>query len=582
VSVDDNPERSSDTRPVAGYVRVSTDRQETERQEASIPQRHRSLPDGLADRPLELFYDHGVSAWSGTTRPGFEEMFARIERGEFSALLIDTSSRLTRRGVREAITLLMRLEDARCRLFTTQGREYSFDPRDLISLVIDAESDERYSANLSHNITTAKDVQRKSGRYPHGQLPPGYRRTQHGQLEATADLTVVAELYRLFLAGRTYQQLCGYANDHLSADALSRLKNGADHYRVRAWLRSPLYVGLLPHKGQAYEGDHKPAVTREVWDAAQAKLDRNRAANAARSPRKWPFAGIAKCWCGHSLRLHRVGRHVYLRCHDRSCRTNSHAPKSPIFEANVIVGLVAIAFAITDLLAADRDFAAPTENEDDTYAAARQRLEAAKHELNRVTAIIIKTGGTADDPRIIHLLDQRDAAAEHVAMFTRSTLDYREELRLLAQAIFSLRFHVPAWLQASLSKDWAMLGEAPFLPAFPDELAEAVLLGWQYAPFEERVTIIREALSAVVYQHDSIEWRFRSALPEAIFTSTALDPERSPIFLALDEDGWGSSAYHEALLNDPTLAKPQPYDEVGVSESQPGPAQAHGRGDPHR
>ena len=79
-------EHSADARPVFGYVRVSSDKQETARQEQTLPARHAALPDGLASNPLELFYDDGISAWSGKQRPGFEEMFARIQRGEASAL----------------------------------------------------------------------------------------------------------------------------------------------------------------------------------------------------------------------------------------------------------------------------------------------------------------------------------------------------------------------------------------------------------------------------------------------------------------------------------------------------------------
>jgi len=565
MTVNDNPDaNASDNRPVFGYVRVSTDKQETERQERSIPGRHESLPDGLDNRELELFYDHGISAWSGKPRPGFEQMFERIERGEAAALIIDTSSRLTRRGVREAITLLMRLEDARCRLFTTQGREYSFDPRDLISLVIDAEQDERYSSNISHNVTTGKAAQRKSGRYPHGQLPPGYKRTPEGRLEPTDDLPVIAELFRLFLAGRTFKQLSEYANAQLSANVLGRLKNGADHHAIRRWLSSPLYIGLLPHKRgmETHPSDHQPAVTVEVWDAAQAKLDHHRTANAARAPRKWPFAGIAKCgFCHGSLRTHRSEHRVYLRCHDRSCERNSKSPISSVFEANVLVGLVGIAYAIRQQLAADPSFAIPAGDRAETLDAARECLASVKAELQRVEDIIIANGGTADDPRLIHLRDQRDAAAEDVARLSRAGADYRDELHRLAESVFSLRFHVPAWLQAELARDWAM--QAGFTPLFPDEMAEAVLLGWQYAPFEDRLNLVREALSAVVYHGDTLEWRFRSALPEPILTGAALMAERTPLVNALDAEGWGRTTR-------------------GVNVSGLEPVQAHARGGPRR
>ena len=89
-------------------------------------------------------------------------------------------------------------------------------------------------------------------------------------------------IFELLLDGRRERRIVAQQrmvrtlqHRHPQAVAAQRVRRlhtdvtGADHYRVRAWLSSPLYVGLLPHKGETYEGDHKPAVTREVWDAAR-------------------------------------------------------------------------------------------------------------------------------------------------------------------------------------------------------------------------------------------------------------------------------------------------------------------------
>jgi hypothetical protein len=319
-----------------------------------------------------------------------------------------------------------------------------------------------------------------------------------------------------------------------------------------------------------HPSEHPAAVNEDVWDAAQAKFDRNRAANASRSPRAWPFAGIAKCGsCGHSLRLHntgRSGRYVYLRCHDRACKQNGKSPISAIFEANVIVALVAIAYAVTTLLAEDPEFAVPIGPADETLAAARERVKTMNTELERVRNILITTGGAADDPRLLHLLDQRDAAREEAMILGRTMTDYRAELQALAESIFSLRYHVPPYDQAWLVKDWAM--GPGFTPLFPDEMAEAVLLGWQHAPFDDRVTVVRNALSAVIYHGEEVELRFRSAVPERITTSAALIAERSPLVNALDEDGWGRSAYYDALAADESLAKPV-WEGTGLDAPEP-------------
>ena len=111
---------ATETRSVFGYVRVSTDRARGRRQEQRCPGTRR-MPNGLADLPLELFYDHGISGWSGKTRPGFQQMMERVRNGEAAAVIIDTSSRLTRRGIRAAIEVLFTFDDAACELWTTEG-----------------------------------------------------------------------------------------------------------------------------------------------------------------------------------------------------------------------------------------------------------------------------------------------------------------------------------------------------------------------------------------------------------------------------------------------------------------------------
>lgn len=41
-------------------------------------------------------------------------------------------------------------------------------------------------------------------------------------------------------------------------------------------LRNSIYVGLIPHAGATYPGQHAGIITRELWDKVQARLDANR------------------------------------------------------------------------------------------------------------------------------------------------------------------------------------------------------------------------------------------------------------------------------------------------------------------
>jgi site-specific DNA recombinase len=72
-------------------------------------------------------------------------------------------------------------------------------------------------------------------------------------------------------------------------------------------LRSSLYVGKLPYKGQEYEGRHEPIVEPELFAEAQ-ELIRQRTSLPARSHQSQHLlSGLAHCGqCGQRLQAHYV------------------------------------------------------------------------------------------------------------------------------------------------------------------------------------------------------------------------------------------------------------------------------------
>ena len=59
-------------------------------------------------------------------------------------------------------------------------------------------------------------------------------------------------------------------------------------------LRSPLYIGQIPHKDQIHEGRHPAIVQRQLFDQVQGKLDRQkvRGRKTASKPPHSPLKGI--------------------------------------------------------------------------------------------------------------------------------------------------------------------------------------------------------------------------------------------------------------------------------------------------
>lgn len=257
---------AQDTRPVFGYTRVSSNQQEIARQEQTIPAHHERLPDGLAANDLILFSDDGISGYKDVRRPYFEELRARIERGEASALIIDTSSRLTRKGIRDAIPFFLTLQHHRTRLFTTQGREYTPDLSGLITLAVDAEKDEAYSRDLAHNVRTGRERIAALGGWSGGPPPIGYRTEKHPEkncLYLVPDepaASTVRESFERFAAGNAIYSVSAFLTEHLPRQY--------DRHATRKLLRNRTYLGLIPRRveGTWLPGLHDALVDEDTFE----------------------------------------------------------------------------------------------------------------------------------------------------------------------------------------------------------------------------------------------------------------------------------------------------------------------------
>jgi DNA invertase Pin-like site-specific DNA recombinase len=537
-----------EARAVFGYVRVSTKQQEVERQEGSIPTRHSGLPDGLADAPLELFYDHGISAWSGKTRPDFEKMFERIRAGECAALIVDTSSRLTRAGIREAMKLFFELQDTATRFFTTQGKEYTPDLAGYINLCVDAESDQRYSTTLSHNISSGKATRAKQGLWHHGQLPPGYRTTPEG-LQSTPDLAVIGELFQRFLDGHTYSRLCAHAESSFTDETLAQYKGRTVRPDVvRRWLGNPIYAGLIRHRGEDHHGQHQAVVSKATFERVQRRLASN-ASNFAKpgASRTWEFSGIARCAeCRHALRKNPVTnkygqRYGYVVCSTDGCDGKHRSMPAPAVEASIVVALTATALAAGDLLETFHDWAMPTyEVSADDVAG---ELREAEELLGELTALVKARAISTTDDDFRAAVQKRDEAEKKLDAIVGREKSYRDALAGMIAQVEALSLHAEPLTTADqrMRLDDVQITRGDTGRVISDHAALPILDGWHAADYDTRRALITETLEAVYVSKTAIELHFLTAIPVPVIERLAIPAVRDDSLRSLEADGWGST-----------------------------------------
>lgn len=164
-----------------------------------------------------------------------------------------------------------------------------------------------------------------------GGLPRGYRVEDRKLIVVPEQAEEVRKIYREFLDCSGLREL-GLRLEELGIIATTRsgghskpISRGAQHQL----LRNPIYVGLIPHKGERFPGQHEPIVDQALWDAVQIKLkagssERNgigRKTEASQAPQAPASTQHFRTWCPRSATTPRRRREEAVRVCRRSCRT---------------------------------------------------------------------------------------------------------------------------------------------------------------------------------------------------------------------------------------------------------------------
>ena len=326
----------------AAYARYSSDLQS----DASIEDQLRNIRRWCARAGFEapaIFEDRAISG-TRQDRPGYQSMMAAARRREFSALVVDDLSRLSRdqvecqRAIRELKFMGIRVVGASDGIDTDRkGHKIEVGLRGLMSdLYLDDLADK------THRGLTGRALAGASA----GGLPFGYRVTEVGQRAIDPDQAeVVREIHTRFLSGENPRQIAHALNARGTLSAHGGTWTGSAIYgdakRHIGILVNPLYVGRQiwnrsqwikdPTSGRrirrerpssdwiASEHPELRIVDQALWDGVQARLadtrQRTRELDVVGSRQgpapKYLLSGLLQCSvCGGpmvSVNLHCYG-----------------------------------------------------------------------------------------------------------------------------------------------------------------------------------------------------------------------------------------------------------------------------------
>ena len=335
-------------RRVAGYARVSTDREEQETSyEAQLDYYRRFILSHDDWELVEIYADEGISATSTKHREGFNRMVTDAMTGKIDLIITKSVSRFARNTV-DSLTIVRDLKEKGVEVYFEKENIWTLDSKGELLITIMSSLAQEESRSISENTTWGI---RK--RYADGKASVAYSRFlgyDAGFAVNQEEAETVKLIYDLFLDGyssmaikkeleqREIKTPGGGVKWHVST-IQSILRN--EKYAGRALMQKGFTVDFLQKKQKKNEGElpqqyveehHEAIIPPKVFDEVQIELDRRKQLGASSTTDV--FASKIRCgccggWYGAKL-LHSTDqyRRKAYRCNNRYT-TEGH-PKTPL------------------------------------------------------------------------------------------------------------------------------------------------------------------------------------------------------------------------------------------------------------
>jgi len=309
---------------VAGlYIRVSTEDQA--REGFSLPEQEKRLRAMCEYKGYEIYKvykDAGISAKTGNSRPGFEELLQDIRDKKCNTIVVLKLDRLTRSVFDwEKIIRFLEENDAYLDCANDDINTTNANGK-MISRILTSVSQneiERTSERTKFGMVGAI----KEGHIPH-KAPFGYKHENKKLIPDEATKDQVIRIFNLYYQGNSYQTISNLYNK----EKVFGKTNWKDSTILKI-IENPIYKGDFIHGKRTknptyYEDVVEPLISKELWEECQVQKKKN----SRNYKRNEDYLFLQKLKCSHCNRI-LAGKatrkkngsiYYYYYCHD--CKIN--------------------------------------------------------------------------------------------------------------------------------------------------------------------------------------------------------------------------------------------------------------------
>ncbi len=265
-------------------------------------------------------------------RPMFDEMLERIESGEADGILAWHPDRLARNAV-DGGRIMYLLDTGQLKNLSFENFWFENTSQGKYMLYLAFAQSKYYTDNLSENIHRGIKAKLAKGIYPNWAKRGYINHPKTREIIPDPErFHLIKDIFEMYASGNYSFHLLG---QHVFEKGFKNRSGGTlSASQVQRMLKDPFYYSAFRFKDELYQGCHKPAISKELFDKAQLVM-RNKGRKKTINKHNYAFTGMMVCdECGHAITAEKQKGYVYYRCTKRS---KTHDCKQPYIREDKLI-----------------------------------------------------------------------------------------------------------------------------------------------------------------------------------------------------------------------------------------------------